>query len=71
MAFPKSSPYVIVGAGIHGLSTAYHLALELKNAVKAAAKTLSSWISPASLPVLPVSPAVLSVTTTSSRLCVS
>jgi glycine/D-amino acid oxidase-like deaminating enzyme len=30
MAFPKSSKYVIVGAGIHGLSTAYHLALELR-----------------------------------------
>ena len=30
MAFPTRSPYVIVGAGIHGLSTAYHLALELK-----------------------------------------
>ena len=30
MAFPTSSKYVIVGAGIHGLSTAYHLALELK-----------------------------------------
>ena len=30
MAFPSFSPYVIVGAGIHGLSTAYHLALELK-----------------------------------------
>jgi len=30
MAFPTKSPYVIVGAGIHGLSTAYHLALELK-----------------------------------------
>ena len=25
-----SSPYIIVGAGIHGLSAAYHLALELK-----------------------------------------
>jgi glycine/D-amino acid oxidase-like deaminating enzyme len=25
----KRSPYVVVGAGIHGLSTAYHLALEL------------------------------------------
>jgi len=31
MAFPTSSPYVIIGAGIHGLSTAYHLALELKS----------------------------------------
>ncbi len=30
MALPNHSPYVIVGAGIHGLSTAYHLALELK-----------------------------------------
>lgn len=30
MSFPNSSPYVIVGAGIHGLSTAYHLALQLK-----------------------------------------
>ena len=30
MAFPTSSDYVIIGAGIHGLSTAYHLALELK-----------------------------------------
>src|SRR5918997_1076725 len=27
---PSSSPYVIVGAGIHGLSTAYHLARELE-----------------------------------------
>ncbi len=31
MAFPTSTKYVIVGAGIHGLSTAYHLALELKS----------------------------------------
>jgi len=31
MAFPTSSKYVIVGAGIHGLSTAYHLALELRS----------------------------------------
>ncbi|MEM7358343.1 MAG: FAD-binding oxidoreductase [Pseudomonadota bacterium] len=30
MAIPTHSPYLIVGAGIHGLSTAYHLALELK-----------------------------------------
>lgn len=30
MAFPTHSPFVILGAGIHGLSTAYHLALELK-----------------------------------------
>ncbi|MBS1269416.1 MAG: 4-methylaminobutanoate oxidase (formaldehyde-forming) [Gammaproteobacteria bacterium] len=30
MAFPSYYPYVIVGAGIHGLSTAYHLAVQLK-----------------------------------------
>lgn len=30
MAFPTHSPYIIIGAGIHGLSTAYHLAIELK-----------------------------------------
>ncbi|HCK75731.1 MAG TPA: monomeric sarcosine oxidase, partial [Gammaproteobacteria bacterium] len=30
MAFPTNAKYIIVGAGIHGLSTAYHLALELK-----------------------------------------
>jgi glycine/D-amino acid oxidase-like deaminating enzyme len=28
---PSSSPYVVVGAGIHGLSTAYHLAQELRS----------------------------------------
>ena len=27
----SSTKYLIIGAGIHGLSTAYHLALELKN----------------------------------------
>jgi glycine/D-amino acid oxidase-like deaminating enzyme len=30
MAIPEHAKYLIVGAGIHGLSTAYHLALELK-----------------------------------------
>src|SRR5437868_3475052 len=27
---PASSPYVVLGGGVHGLSTAYHLALELE-----------------------------------------
>jgi len=31
MSFPTKYKYVIIGAGIHGLSTAYHLALEFKN----------------------------------------
>ena len=30
MTAARSSPYVVVGAGIHGLSTAYHLAKELR-----------------------------------------
>ncbi|MBL4595792.1 MAG: FAD-binding oxidoreductase [Robiginitomaculum sp.] len=30
MSFPEHSKYIIVGAGIHGLSTAFHLARELK-----------------------------------------
>lgn len=30
MSFPKYSKYVIIGAGIHGLSTAFHLPQELK-----------------------------------------
>jgi len=28
---PTSTKYLIIGAGMHGLSTSYHLALELKN----------------------------------------
>lgn len=30
MNLPARSPYIVVGAGIHGLSTAYHLARELR-----------------------------------------
>lgn len=30
MQLPKKTPYLIVGAGVHGLSTAWHLAKELK-----------------------------------------
>src|SRR5438034_9519150 len=30
LALPERAPYVVVGAGIHGLSTAYHLAKELR-----------------------------------------
>jgi glycine/D-amino acid oxidase-like deaminating enzyme len=30
MPFPAKSRYVVIGAGIHGLSTAYHLARQLK-----------------------------------------
>lgn len=30
MSVPRSTKYLIIGAGVHGLSTAYHLALQLK-----------------------------------------
>jgi glycine/D-amino acid oxidase-like deaminating enzyme len=30
MSLPPKAPYVVVGAGMHGLSTAYHLAKELR-----------------------------------------
>ena len=30
MAFPAYCKYIIIGAGIHGLSTAFHLSKELK-----------------------------------------
>ena len=30
MSLPSATKYLVIGAGIHGLSTAYHLALELK-----------------------------------------
>src|SRR5918911_3863018 len=30
MDVPSSSPYVVLGGGVHGLSTAYHLALALE-----------------------------------------
>lgn len=34
MNLPPHSPYVVIGAGIHGLSSAYHLALELASSGK-------------------------------------
>ena len=40
MAFSNSSRYVVIGAGIHGLSTAYHLALELKTRSKGNGKDI-------------------------------
>jgi glycine/D-amino acid oxidase-like deaminating enzyme len=40
MSTIKQSPYIIVGAGIHGLSTAYHLAQTLKACGKGAGKDI-------------------------------
>ena len=30
MSLPSATRYLVIGAGIHGMSTAYHMALELK-----------------------------------------
>ena len=40
MAMPVHVKYLIIGAGIHGLSTAYHLALELKAKGKGSGKDI-------------------------------
>ena len=38
MSLPTTSRYVVVGAGIHGLSTAYHLALALEESGRGSGK---------------------------------
>jgi len=40
MHFPTQSKFIVIGAGIHGLSTAYHLALELKQKGKGSGKDI-------------------------------
>ena len=40
MAVPSGVKYAIIGAGIHGLSTAYHLALKLKETGKGSGKDI-------------------------------
>jgi glycine/D-amino acid oxidase-like deaminating enzyme len=40
MAFPKKRKYIIIGAGMHGLSTAYHLAKELRARRKGSGKDI-------------------------------
>jgi len=40
MAIPAHVPYLIIGAGIHGLSTAYHLARELKRTGRGSGKDI-------------------------------
>lgn len=40
MAVPEHSPYLIIGAGIHGLSTAYHLAVKLRETGKGSGKDI-------------------------------
>jgi len=40
MALPDGVKYAVIGAGIHGLSTAYHLALKLKETGKGSGKDI-------------------------------
>ncbi len=40
MAFPRSTKYLIIGAGIHGLSTAWHLAERLRRSGRGSGKDI-------------------------------
>jgi len=40
MAFPTKAKYVVIGTGIHGLSTAWHLAEGLKKKITPAVTTI-------------------------------
>lgn len=40
MAFPEHYPYIIIGTGIHGLSTAWYLAKALKSAKAGSGKNI-------------------------------
>lgn len=40
MAIPEHVKFIIIGAGIHGLSTAYHLAVKLKSSGKGSGKDI-------------------------------
>jgi len=40
MAVPPHAKYAIIGAGIHGLSTAYHLAVKLKETGRGSGKDI-------------------------------
>jgi glycine/D-amino acid oxidase-like deaminating enzyme len=65
MAIPGGVKYAVIGAGIHGLSTAYHLGLKLKETGRGSGSDVLS------LPERPGSPAGWSATTTFSRPCAS
>jgi glycine/D-amino acid oxidase-like deaminating enzyme len=41
MTFPKKARFVVIGAGIHGLSTAWHLSEKLKKKTEMALTTIS------------------------------
>ena len=68
MVQPKSNKYVIIGSGVHGLSTAYHLAVALKAEGRARAKTSLS-IKHRLPPGRPASRAELCAIIISSRRC--
>ena len=72
MSVPQGTKYAIIGAGIHGLSTAYHLAQRLKATGRGSgADILVVDKTGDRAPAPRASPAAWSATTISSRPCAS
>ena len=65
MSLPSHAKYLVIGAGIHGLSTAWHLAKEQTARGEEPDVLVST--RPASAPAPRASPAASSATTTTSR----
>ena len=68
MSLPASAKYLVIGAGVHGLSTAWHLAKEQRARGRGARRPASS-TRPASARAPRASPAASSATTTTSPRC--
>ena len=69
MAIPTHVKYLIIGAGIHGLSTAWHLGEALRESGRGSGKDILV-IDKTSIGAGPrASPAESSATTTTSRPC--
>jgi glycine/D-amino acid oxidase-like deaminating enzyme len=71
MSVPSSTKYLIIGAGIHGLSTGYHLAKELKARGAGSGADITIIDKSGVAAGASASPAVSSATTTTSRPCPS
>ena len=69
MTAPSSTKYAIIGAGIHGLSTALHLAEMLKASGKGSGEDILVVDKERSAPAPPASPVASSATIISNPRC--